>query len=118
MCYTGLLKRIVPFALTFAVGLFLASFFVSLALPGEAWRTERRINKANELRQLRMDFQRLEERYREVRQENEELKKKSRDWDSDDLMDEVPPVGFEAHHPPPPRRDPRGSGYGNENGLI
>ena len=33
MYYKGLLKRIVPFFLTFAAGLFIASFFVTIARP-------------------------------------------------------------------------------------
>ncbi len=33
MCCKGFTKRVLPFFLTFAVGLFIASFFVSIAAP-------------------------------------------------------------------------------------
>jgi len=102
MCYTGLFKRIIPFALTFAVGLFIASFFVSIAFPGERWRSGRRAHKWSELKQLRMDNEELREKNRSLRTQNEEMRKK--DWDVEPFMeDAVPPVDVEAHHPPPRR---------------
>ena len=47
MCCKGFLKRVVPFFLTFAVGLFIASFFVTIAAPtfsfkGRNWRNNHR----------------------------------------------------------------------------
>ena len=107
MCYSGLFKRIIPFALTFAVGLFLASFFVSIALPCAGWRDERRMNRANEFKQLRMDYERLQEKYRSVQRENEELRKRASDWDDGFMEDAVPPVDLETHHPPAPPRPPK-----------
>ena len=38
MCCKGFFKRIVPFFLTFAVGLFIASFFVTIAAPNFQFR--------------------------------------------------------------------------------
>jgi hypothetical protein len=100
MCYTGLLKRFVPFALTFAAGLFIASFFVSLALPEANWRRSRRWDNSRE-RQLTMENQNLRERVAQQQMENEELRRKLLDQDSDSLLPLVPPV-LEEHNPPPP----------------
>ena len=101
MCYTGLLKRFVPFALTFAAGLFIASFFVSLALPEANWRRGRRWDNSRE-RQLAIDNQNLRQRVAQQQMDIEELNRKLLDQDSDSLLPLVPPVDFEEHHPPPP----------------
>ena len=104
MGYAVLFKRIIPFVLTFAAGLFLASFFVSISFPGERWRSGRRFHKLHEKHQLRIENQELREKNRLLRLENEELRKKSAEWDVDAFMkDAVPPVDFEAHHHPPKR---------------
>ncbi len=81
MCYTGLFKRIIPFALTFAAGLFLASFFVSIALPTSRSDAERRFNRHQEVQQLRQDYDNLRERYRVLQAENKELKRSSENLD-------------------------------------
>ena len=78
MFYKGFLKRIIPFFLTFAAGLFIASFFVSIAAPNFNWRRGRshrmhecwRVNTENE--ELRRDSYRM-------KRELEELRRKS--WD-------------------------------------
>src|SRR5687767_15451069 len=98
MLYTGIFKRIIPFALTFAAGLFIASFFVSLALPSFSWRGERRFGKCHRAKQL-------ERENTELRLENERLRRSAEQWSEADLRNAVPPVvEFEAHKPPPPRR--------------
>ena len=103
MCYTGLFKRIIPFVLTFAVGLFIASFFVSIAFPGERWRNSRRVNRFHEMQQLRIENDELREKLRQLRTDNEELRRSAGALDSDLVIPEaVPPVDFEEHHPPPP----------------
>ena len=106
MCYTGLFKRIIPFALTFAVGLFIASFFVSIAFPGERWRSGRRAHKWSELKQLRMENEELREKYRSLLTQNEELREK--DWDGECFI----PVDVELHHPQPPPRRPKQPQFG------
>jgi hypothetical protein len=108
MCYTGLIKRIIPFALTFAVGLFVASFFVSIALPGASWRINRRVNRFHEMQQLRIENDDLRLKLRQARTENEELRKSMAD--SEFVIPEVDtPSDWEldAHHPPPPPRKPK-----------
>ena len=71
MFYTGLFKRVIPFVLTFAAGLFLASFFVSIAFPGERWRSGRRMHRFQERHQLRVENEDLREKNRLLRRENE-----------------------------------------------
>lgn len=51
------LKRIIPFFLTFAVGLFIASFFVTIAAP--SFKSERKIRKYRKYQKLRMENHRL-----------------------------------------------------------
>ena len=87
MCCKGFFKRVAPFFLTFAVGLFIASFFVSIAAPN--FRFRRGINKhreydrqrETELRQLRIEKSRLENDL-----EKEKIKNQSRythDWETE-----------------------------------
>jgi hypothetical protein len=106
MCYTGLVKRIIPFALTFAVGLFIASFFVSLTFPGVRWRSERRMNRFHEMQQLRMDNDDLREKCRSLRRENEELRRSVGGLELV-IPDAVPPVDLEEHKPPTPPKRPK-----------
>lgn len=108
MCYTGLFKRIIPFVLTFAAGLFLASFFVSIAFPGANWRVNRRVNRFHEMQQLRIENEDLREKLRQARLDNEELRRSAGAFDTDLVIpDAVPPVELDAHHPPPPPRKPK-----------
>ena len=67
MCCKGFTKRILPFFLTFAVGLFIASFFVSIAVPsfhfpsGNSRRNHREYDRQREIeiQQLRDENTRL-----------------------------------------------------------
>lgn len=108
MCYTGLFRRIVPFALTFAVGLFIASFFVPIALPSATWRMGHRVNRFQAIQQLRMENADLREKLRQAKMDNDELRKSIGDLDF--VIPEVDtPSDWEldAHHPPPPPRKPK-----------
>ena len=72
MCCQGFVKRVVPFFLTFAVGLFIASFFVTIAAPtfqfqNRGWRKNHRQYD----RQREAEIQRL-------REENMNLKNEAR----------------------------------------
>ena len=67
MCCLGFFKRFAPFFLTFAVGLFIASFFVSIAAPN--FRFNRGFNNRH-----RQYPQRLESENRQMREENSRLK--------------------------------------------
>jgi hypothetical protein len=106
MQYTGLLKRIIPFLLTFAVGLFVASFFVSIAFPSMRWEG-RRVKRFYEVQQLREENRELRERNRVLRLQNEELQRQSQNWDSSaDSIGDLPLIEDEhkPEPPPPPRK--------------
>lgn len=67
MCCQGFLKRVVPFFLTFAAGLFIASFFVTVAAPNfqfgnRSWKRNHRQydrQREAEIQQLREENNRL-----------------------------------------------------------
>jgi hypothetical protein len=68
MQFIGIIKRVIPFFLTFAAGLFIASFFVSLSAPSfegvrknrsERWGKHSRLKAENE--RLRVENDRLKE---------------------------------------------------------
>jgi hypothetical protein len=108
MCYTGLLKRIIPFALTFAAGLFIASFFVSIALPERNWQSRRGFNMRQEFERLQAENQQLRDQLQRERMQNEEWRRTRDDADLDFVIpDGVPPVESDAHHPPPPPKRPK-----------
>ena len=60
MCCKGFTKRILPFFLTFAVGLFIASFFVTIAAPSFQFpsRSSRRNHREYD-RQREFEIQQL-----------------------------------------------------------
>jgi len=60
MCCKGFLKRLVPFFLTFAVGLFIASFFVTIAAPSFSFKNRNwRKNHRQYDQQIESENQRL-----------------------------------------------------------
>ena len=91
MCCQGFLKRVLPFFLTFAVGLFIASFFVTIAAPtfqfqNRGWKRNHRQYD----RQREIEIQRL-------REENMRLKNQISDSESIDYHD----LKFAVPPPPP-----------------
>jgi hypothetical protein len=66
-------KRIIPFILTFAVGLLIASFFVSIT-PSFKFR-KARFNQRKEMQQLRYENERLELENQRLQQKLEEREK-------------------------------------------
>ncbi len=108
MFYTGLFKRIIPFVLTFAAGLLLASFFVSITPNFKSWRSDRRGGKGHEMRQLRIENESLRERLRDSEAELRDLRRGLPDMDADFVIpNAVPPVELEAEHPPRKPKRPR-----------
>lgn len=103
MMLLGVLKRIVPFFLTFAAGLFIASFFVTIASP--SFNFQRRSYKMNEMRRLRDENRELRRRNDMLRMQVEEAGRTngtSFAFDTAEVPLEPPPP------PPPPRvRHPR-----------
>ena len=77
MNFLSLIKRVAPFVLTFAVGLFIASFFVTVAAPN--FQFKRGFSKHREY------HRRIESENRKLREENIRLKNQmaemeKRDW--------------------------------------
>lgn len=70
MCCKGFLKRVLPFFLTFALGLLIASFFVTVAVPN--FKFQKRGSWGNKHRQY---HQRIESENQRLREENNLLKR-------------------------------------------
>jgi hypothetical protein len=91
------MKRLVPFFLTFAVGLFIASFFVTVAapsfsFPNRGWRNSHREYD----RQREVEIRQLREENSRLKQELEEQKIKNQstvtfEWRKSDLDAPPPP---------------------------
>ncbi|MGC2238444.1 MAG: hypothetical protein WA584_19980 [Pyrinomonadaceae bacterium] len=86
MCCKGFIKRILPFFLTFAFGLLIASFFVSIAAPNFNFK-KRGFNRHREY------DQRLEFENRQLRDENNRLKQQLIEKENQNLSEDldVPP---------------------------
>ena len=72
MQFTGFIKRFLPFAVTFAAGLFIASFFVTIGLP--KFGSRHRGGRHNEMRQLRVEVEQLKKEKCDLRRQLEEKK--------------------------------------------
>lgn len=92
MCGKGFVRRFVPFFLTFAVGLFVASFFVSIALP--------KLQFNGGLNKHRRSHQMMEFESQRLKEENLRLKKQLAQRDNSDFTN----LDFENNLdvPPPP----------------
>ena len=99
MCCKGFIKRVFPFFLTFAVGLFIASFFVSVAAPNFQFNCGRRNHREYD-RMMESRIKQLEEQ--NVRLRSELLEKD--DVETNVFQLDVPPPPM----PPPPPRPYRG----------
>ena len=99
MCCTGFIKRFLPFALTFAAGLFIASFFVTIGIPkfGSRHRERRQI----EMLELRIEVEQLRKEKCDLRRELEEVRTQIGDLDHPDFLEMPDGVDF-AIPPPPP----------------
>lgn len=86
----GLVKRLLPFFVALALGLFVASFFVSLALPNvrpvRGWRNHRQYHQMMEA-----ENQRLRERNFQLEREVLKYKTQQSEDLGNDLKDMVPP---------------------------
>ena len=89
-CSKGFLKRLVPFFLTFAVGLFIASFFVTIAAPNFQFPSRDRKRKHFQYDQQReLEVQRLREE--NTRLKNQLAETDSQDFSTSNLNYAVPP---------------------------
>lgn len=103
MLYIGIFKRIIPFVLTFAAGLFIASFFVSIAAPSFGnWRESRR-SKCRDRHNLRMQVDELREEKRTLERQIEALRQTSESLDTNWEHLAPAPIPMEAPHHPPKR---------------
>ncbi len=98
MCCKGFAKRFLPFFLTFAVGLFIASFFVSIAAPSFQFPNRGSKRKHRE-EDLRRDLE-----IQTLREENLRLKSQQTDWDNADYQNlkYMPPPPMPLAPPAPP----------------
>ena len=88
MQFIGIIKRVIPFFLTFAAGLFIASFFITVATPSlEGVRNSR--SERHGRKHCKSDNERL-------RAENERLKNEL------ELMKQMSFEELELSVPPPP----------------
>lgn len=94
MQYTGFIKRFLPFALTFAAGLFIASFFVTIGFPKFGARHRER--RQNEVRALRNEVEQLRKEKYDLRRQLEEKQNKI---DLENTLDS--PAAIELPVPPP-----------------
>jgi len=63
----SLLKRFLPFAAALVLGLFVASFFVTITAPSFNFKRSYKVRKYREIRNLRFENQRLREELRQQR---------------------------------------------------
>jgi len=96
MSYLAIFKRVIPFFLTFAAGLLIASIFVPITAPNFNGFQNRRSNKMREYRQLRVEVEQLRAEKCRMKRELEELRRinaeQAPNWDTVPAFDlPVPP---------------------------
>ena len=96
MCCLGVFKRVVPFLITFAAGLFIASFFITIAAPN--FGNSRRQSKFRELIQVRMEDEELRRERCKLKEEIETLRQERMTIHATEPFGDV----FSAVPPPPP----------------
>jgi sensor histidine kinase YesM len=94
MCGKVFIKRVIPFFLTFAVGLFIASFFVTIAAPSFKFNRGSRRQHQQYDRMMELEKQRLNE---EVLQ----LKRQLAERELQNLNDRNVNLDFVVPPPPP-----------------
>ena len=104
MSYLAIFKRIIPFFLTFAAGLLIASIFVPITSP--SFRGVERGRKWRGCYESKAEAEYLRSENVRLRNENEELRRESQDWDTTNLKYIVPEVNVDAPPPPPPPTRP------------
>lgn len=95
MRWLDIFKRFAPFFLTFALGLFIASFFVTVTAP--SFQFKGRSYRKHEYYRVKQENQRLRERNAQLERE-----KAIRTADLNINLD-VPPPPMPPLPPPPPR---------------
>lgn len=102
----GFIKRMLPFLATFAVGIFVASFFVNIS--GPSFRGRGVGKRHHEMKRLRMENEELRNENLRLKNEMETLR-----WNSPHVLHfgheewNNPGVEFPVPLPPPPPAAPR-----------
>ncbi len=91
-------KRIAPFLLTFSVGIFIASFFMTIAAPSFRVNFEGRRNHRNYDCQRERELRRLQEENMRLREQNADS-----DFDNADFQE----LKFAVPPPPMPPAPPK-----------
>lgn len=113
MQFAGLVKRIIPFVLTFSAGLLLASLFIPIGLPDfSTWREARRGKHCREHRELRNEIYEAREKLRMSEIENEQLRRNATESLETLEVGELP-LELEPNHPPKPPRRPKHPRFDN-----
>lgn len=106
MCASkGLLKRFIPFFLTFAAGLLIASFFVPI-LPNLSFKGGRKRHREMD-RQREVEVQRLLDENYSLKLQLEEMRKNQVDENWNGRVGVLPLVHELPAEPPPPPIPPR-----------
>ena len=88
--FMGLVKRFAPFFITFALGLFIASFFVTIGAPRFGFRRYREMRRCQEMESnLRYENQLLQQQLQNQQVKTLEVRKVA---ESVDGLDTPPPV--------------------------
>ncbi len=100
MVSKGFFKRMLPFIATFAIGLFIASFFVSISAP--RFGSGERHRRYHELKRLRIENEELRNESLRLRNELENRRwTEMSGFEHDKWIGPGPELPVEA--PPPPR---------------
>lgn len=102
MSYLAIFKRIIPFFLTFAAGLLIASIFVPITVP--SFERSQRSGHGRYHRELKRENESLRRENMRMRKELEELRRSTEDVKFQDLKWDVPEVHVNVPPPPPPPR--------------
>jgi hypothetical protein len=105
MSYLAIFKRIVPFFLTFAAGLLIASIFIPITAPSFS-RGERGRNRWHEYKRLKIEVEELRREKNRMKEEIEELRRDAQNWDTTNLKFVVPEINVDTPPPPPPVKRP------------
>ena len=98
MCSKGLFKRILPFFATFAIGLFIASFFVDISAP----RFGRGRWMRHEMERMRVENEQQRDEIRQLQEQLDGHRMRSVTLENRDF--EEIPMDVRVPLPPPPPR--------------
>jgi hypothetical protein len=107
MSALAILKRVAPFILTFAAGLFIASFFVTIAAPNFNG-FKRNPSRHSQFKRMKGDIEQLRREKARIEREIEVLKSERERIQTSDA--------FTVYEVPPPPPAPVHRGHGNNFG--